>query len=226
MIKPIAIKTKKTLSIALLLALTASCRNISDTWLKEYQKTKCEWDKKEKEFKLDSIERTAGVNAELISVKNEIARLTIPIQYQIKELDSQISKTNIKYLKKNREISDRQEAAYGHISTPEFEMKLKENDDNNIGEVQILENKKKILQSKLNDNKTYQKLIFRQNQIKDKTLKITQKIQENYNIIFDGLKQKLDNQNSDYRMILLDLNNIEKQNFKNQRDQINKNPCK
>lgn len=212
--------------IIIIFVLTTSCKDNREPWLKEYQNTKCSWAKKEAEFKADSIRSIKKWNVDLISIKKEIDEISKPIQSEIALLNHNINKINIKYLNESRKISETHEQIYGHNSTPEFEKKLKQNDKNNSREVLTLENKITVLQSKLKDNKTYQELISKSNQIKGQIAKTTNTVKENYTVTFDSLKHKLDNQNSDFRMILQDLNDTEKQSFKIRREKIRVTPCK
>lgn len=206
--------------------MTTSCKDDREPWLKEYQNAKCTWTKKEAEFKADSIKSIVRVSVDLISIKKEVDEISKPIQSEIALLNHKINQINIKYLNESRKISETHEQIYGHISTPEFEKKLKQNDENNSREVLTLENKIAVLQSKLKDNETYQELISKQNKIKEQIAKTTNTIKEKYTVTFDSLKHKLDDQNSDFRMILQDLNDTEKQSFKNQREKIRVTPCK
>lgn len=216
----------KFFPIIIIFVLTTSCKDNREPWLKEYQNTKCSWAKKEAEFKADSIQSIKKWNVDLISIKKEIEEMSKPIQSEIALLNHKINEINIKYLNESSKISEAHEQIYGHISTPEFEKKLKQNDENNNREVLTLENKIMVLQSKLKDNKTYQELISKQNQIKERIAKTTTIVKEKYTVTFDSLKHKLDNQNSDFGMILQDLNDTEKQSFKNQRGKIRVTPCK
>lgn len=216
----------KFFPIIIVFVLTTSCKDNREPWLQEYLNTKCTWAKKEAEFKADSIQSVMRVSVDLISIKKEIEEISNPIQSEIALLNHNINKINIKYLNESSKISEAHEQIYGHISTPEFEKKLKQNDENNSREVLTLENKIAVLQSKLKDNKTYQELISKQNKIKEQITKTTTIVKEKYTVTFDSLKHKLDNQNSDFRMILQDLNDTEKQSFKIQREKIRVTPCK
>lgn len=216
----------KFFPIIIIFVLTTSCKDNREPWLKEYQNTKCSWAKKEAEFKADSIQSIGRISVDLISIEKEIEEISKPVQSEIALLNHNINKINIKYLNESRKISETHEQIYGHFSTPEFEKKLKQNDEKNSREVLTLENKIAVLQSELNRNKTYQELILKQNKIKEQITKTAAIVKEKYTVTFDSLKHKLDNQNSAFRMILQDLNDTERQSFKSQREKIRVTPCK
>lgn len=216
----------KSITIIFILVLTTSCKDNKDTWLQKYQNTKCNWVKNEAKFKADSIQNIEKLSIDLISIKIEIDKIKKPIQSEITRLNHRINEINIKYLNESRKISETHEQIYGHISTPKFEKKLKQNDNNNNRETLTLENKITALQSKLKDNETYQELISKQNKIIEKITEITNVIKEKYNAAFDGLQKELDNQNYEYKYILQKLDETERQKFSKAKDSIKQNPCK
>jgi hypothetical protein len=217
---------KKTILISLTFLSLLSCKDNREPWLLEYQSTECTLFKLEEKISIDSLKTSQKFSVELSAIKNEIAKIEKPIESEIIQLNHKIGEINIKYLNESRKISEKHEQVYGHISTPEFEKKLQQNDENNNREVLTIEDKITILQSKLNGNKTYKVLILKQNKIKTKIIEATNAVREKYATTFDSLKHKLDNQNSDFRMILQDLDNPEKLSFKIQREKIRANPCK
>lgn len=216
----------KSITIIFILVLTTSCKDNKETWLQEYQNTKCNWVKNEAKFEVDSIQNIEKLSIDLISIKNEIDKIKNPIQSEITRLNHRINEINIKYLNESRKISETHEQIYGHISTAEFEKKLKQNADYNNRETLTLENKITALQSKLNDNESYQELISKQNKIIEKITKITNVIKEKYNVAFDSLQKELDNQNYEYKYILQKLDKTERQKFSKAKDSIKQNPCK
>lgn len=216
----------KSITIIFILVLTTSCKDNKETWLQEYQNTKCNWVKNEAKFEVDSIQNIEKLSIDLISIKNEIDKIKKPIQSEITRLNHRINEINIKYLNESRKISETHEQIYGHISTAEFEKKLKQNADYNNRETLTLENKITALQSKLKDNESYQELISKQNKIIEKITKITNVIKEKYNVAFDSLQKELDNQNYEYKYILQKLDKTERQKFSKAKDSIKQNPCK
>ena len=125
----------------------------------------------------------------------------------------------------SRKISDVHEQNYGHISTPEFEKKLEQNDINNNREILPLKNKIVIVQSKLSQNETYLSLIAEQNKIKAKIDVITTIVKGKYQASFDSLKKELDNQNYDYNSIFQQLDKIERQKFSKEKASIEHKTC-
>lgn len=216
----------KSITIIFILVLTTSCKDNKETWLQEYQNTKCNWVKNEAKFEVDSTQNIEKLSIDLISIKNEIDKIKKPIQSEITRLNHRINEINIKYLNESRKISETHEQIYGHISTAEFEKKLKQNADYNNRETLTLENKITALQSKLKDNESYQELISKQNKIIEKITKITNVIKEKYNVAFDSLQKELDNQNYEYKYILQKLDKTERQKFSKAKDSIKQNPCK
>lgn len=216
----------KSITIIFILVLTTSCKDNKETWLQEHQNTKCNWVKNEAKFEVDSIQNIEKLSIDLISIKNEIDKIKKPIQSEITRLNHRINEINIKYLNESRKISETHEQIYGHISTAEFEKKLKQNADYNNRETLTLENKITALQSKLKDNESYQELISKQNKIIEKITKITNVIKEKYNVAFDSLQKELDNQNYEYKYILQKLDKTERQKFSKAKDSIKQNPCK
>ena len=209
-----------------ILVLTTSCSDNREIWIQEYKNTKCKWVETEANFKKDSIANSAKYIVKLAEVKTKIKEIEQPIHSEIELLNHKIGEVNIKYLNENRKISDEQERINGHKSTPEYENKMAENDENNNREVLALENERALLQLKLNKSTTLQELFLKQNKIQQQIVSTTAFLKEKYKTTFDSLKIKLDNQNSDFRMILEDLDNPEKERFKKKREIINSNPCK
>ncbi|MBF4518953.1 hypothetical protein IRZ71_21565 [Flavobacterium sp. ANB] len=216
----------KSVLISFTFFFICSCADNRDSWLQKYQNTKCAWAKVHIKFKNDSIQSITKLNDELNSIKEDIDKISKPVQYQTEVLKNKISNVRIKYLSESRKIYEEQEQVYGHISTPEFEKKQEQNNDNNNREVLILENKIAVLQSKLNNNTNYQELVLKQNSLKQRIAKTTNGVQEKYKVSFDHLQKELDDQNYNYKYILEKLNKTEKQNFENQRERIRANPCK
>jgi hypothetical protein len=212
--------------IMLVLVLTTSYSDNRKIWIQEYQITKCSWAETEADFKKDSIINSAKYIVKLAEIKTEIKEIEKPIHSEIELLNHKIGQINIKYLNKSRKISDEQERSNGHNSTPEYENRMDENDKNNNSEVLALENEKEFLQLKLNENKILQELFLKQNQIQQQIVSTTAILKEKYKSTFNSLKNKLDNQNYNFKMMLEDLDNPEKERFRNQREVINSNPCK
>jgi hypothetical protein len=212
--------------IMLVLVLTTSYADNRKIWIQEYQITKCTWAETEADFKKDSIANSAKYIIKLTEIKTEIKEIEKPIHSEIQLLNHKIGQINIKYLNKSRKISDEQERTNGHNSTPEYENRMEENDKNNNREVLALENEKAVLQLKLNENKTLQELFLKQKKMLQQIASETSVLQEKYKTTFDSLKNKLDNQNNNFKMMLEDLDNSEKERFKSQREIINSNPCK
>lgn len=216
----------KSILISLAFLLATSCIDNRATWLQEYQNTKCIWAKVEEKLELERIQSTRKLNIELIVLNREVDEIAKPIQSKIALLNHKINGINIKYLNESRKICEAHEQIHGHISTPEFEKKLKQNDENNNREVLILESKITVLQSKLNDNKAYLDFVLKQNKTEEQIVKITTILKEKYTVTFDSLQKELDNQNYNYKYILQKLSNTEKESFKSQREKIKTHPCK
>jgi hypothetical protein len=219
------IKMHKTVLIGFIIFLISSCQDHREIWLQDYKSTKCSWDKTQVNLKKDSIINSAKHIVKLAQIQTEIQKIVKPINSEIELLNHKIGQINIKYLNESRYISEEQERV-SHNSNPEYEKRLDENERNNNREVLSLENKKTLLQLKLNDNKILQELFVKQNQIQQQIASTTRILKRKYKADFDSLKSKLDNQNSNFRMILEDLDPTEKESFKSQRDKINLNPCK
>jgi hypothetical protein len=216
---------KKPILISFIFVLVTSCIDNREIWLQEYKSTKCSWDKVQADFKKDSITNSAKYSVQLEKIQTEIQKIEVPIHSEIELLNNKIGQINIKYLNESRKIYEEQERVSGHNANPEYERRLDENDKNNNREVLALENKKTLLQLKLNENKTLQELLVKQKQIQQQITAATTILKDKYSVTFDSLKTKLQNQNSDFRMILGDLNTKDKESFKSQKDKINQNPC-
>lgn len=216
----------KSIWILVTLLLATSCIDNRKSWLQEYKKTKCTWAKTDKKIRLETIQNTRQLNLELITINQKINQIIKPIESEIALLNHRINEINIKYLSRSRKISDVHEQNYGHISTPEFEKKLEQNDNNNNREILPLKNKIVIAQSKLNQNETYLSLIAEQNKIKVKIDVITTIVKGKYLASFDSLKKELDNQNYDYNFIFQQLDKMERQKFSKERASIEQKPCK
>ncbi|GGA87394.1 hypothetical protein GCM10008015_30060 [Flavobacterium palustre] len=208
------------------LLLATSCIDNRKSWLQEYKKTKCAWLSTKEKVRLESIQNSRQLNPELISINQKITRIIKPIQSEIALLNHRINEINIKYLNKSRKISEAHEHIYGHISTPEFEKELEQNDNNNIREITPLKNKIAFLQSKLNQDATYLYLIAEQNKIKAKIAVITTAVKDKHQVTFDSLQKELDRQNYDYNYILQKLDRNERQKFSNEKARIKQKPCK
>lgn len=216
----------KLILIVLAFLLIISCKDNKEPWLQEYQNTKCTWAKNEAKFKADSIQNIGKLSVDLISIKKEIDKFSKPIQSEIIQLNHKIKEINIKYLNESHKISEMHEQIYGHISTPEFEKKLQQNDEKNESEVLSLENKIVVLQSKLKDNKTFQELISKQNKVQQQITKISNAAKEKYAVTFDSLQGILDSQKSEFKGIMQNLSESDKRKFIKQRGEIRANPCK
>lgn len=217
---------RKSIWILVTLLLATSCIDNRKSWLQEYKKTKCTWAKTDEKVILETIQNTRQLNLELITINKKINQIIKPIESEIAFLNHRINEINIKYLNKSRKISDVHEQNYGHISTPEFEKKLEQNDINNNREILPLRNKIVIVQSKLNQNETYLFLIAEQNKMKAKIDEITAIVKGKYQARFDSLKKELDNQNYAYNSIFQQLDKIERQKFSKERASIEQKPCK
>lgn len=216
----------KTILIGFVILLVCSCTDNQKIWLQDYKNTKCNLAETKADFIRDSIVNSAKYFDRLAEIQTEIKKIEAPIHSEIELLNSKIGQINIKYLKKSRKISEEQERSNGHNSTPEYESKMNQNNKNNNHEVLALENKKKFLQLELDENKILHELFVKQNKIQQQIASTTSILKEKYKTTFDSLKNKLNNQNSDFRMILEDLDIAEKENFKEKRKKINTNPCK
>ena len=135
---------RKSIWILVTVLLTTSCIDNRKSWLQEYKKTKCTWAKTDEKVRLESIQNTRQLNLELITINQKINQIIKPIESEIALLNHRINEINIKYLNKSRNISDVHEQNYGHISTPEFEKKMEQNDINNNREILPLKNKNHI----------------------------------------------------------------------------------
>jgi hypothetical protein len=217
---------KKIIIILFTFVFVTSCADNRKIWLQDYKNTKCCWAETEANFKKDSIINSAKYIVTLAEIQTEIKKNEKPINSEIELLNHKIGQINIKYLNQSRTISEEQERINGHNSTPEYENRLDQNDKNNDVAVLALENKKALLQLKLNENKMFQELFLKQNKIHQQLISTTSVLKEKYKTTFDSLKNKLDNQNSDFRMLLEDLDSTEKERFKSQREKINTDPCK
>ncbi len=216
----------KFIWILVSLLLATSCIDNRKSWLQEYKKTKCTWVRTEEKLRQESIQSSIQLNLKLTTINSKINQIIKPIQSEIALLNHKINEINIKYLNKSRKISEVHEQIYGHISTPEFEKKLEQNDNNNNREIIPLTNKIVILQSKLNLNERYLYLITEQNKIKAKIIVITTAVKDKYQVTFDSLQKELDSQNYDYNYILQKLDKIERQKFSNEKEIIKQKPCK
>ena len=216
---------RKSIWILVTLLLATSCIDNRKSWLQEYKKTKCTWAKTDEKVRLESIQNTRQLNLELITINQKINQIIKPIESEIAFLNHRINEINIKYLNDSRKISDVHEQNYGHISTPEFEKKLEQNDNNNNREILPLKNKIVIAQSKLNQNETYLSLIAEQNKIKAKIDEITAIVKGKYQASFDSLKKELDDQNYDYNSIFQQLDKIERQKFSKEKASIEHKTC-
>lgn len=217
---------RKFIWILVTLLLATSCIDNRKNWLQEYKKTKCTWAKTDEKVRLETIQNTRQLNLELITINQKVNQIIKPIESEIAFLNHRINEINIKYLNKSRNISEAHEHIYGHISTPEFEKELEQNENNNIREITPLKNKIAFFQSKLNQVATYLYLIAEQNKIKVKITVITTAVKDKYQVTFDSLQKELDRQNYDYNYILQKLDRNERQKFNNGKASIKQKPCK
>lgn len=216
----------KTVLIGFVILLISSCKDNEKIWLQEYKNTKCNWAKTEADFKKDSVINSAKYSVKLTKIQTEIKKIKGPINDEIELLNHKIGQINIKYLNESHKISEEQERVSGHNPNPKYERRLDENDNNNTREVMALENKKVLLQLQLNKNQLLQKLFSEEKEIQEQIASKTTALKEKYKTTFDSLKNKLDNQNSDFRMIIEDLDRPKKEIFKSQKEKINADPCK
>jgi hypothetical protein len=217
---------KKIILILFTFLLVTSCIDNRESWLQEYQNTKCAWNTVDIKYKSDSIKQLENLSVNLISLKKEIHKISKPIENKIAILDSRIGKSTIKYLDESRKVSEAHEMIYGHNSTPEFEKKQDQITKKSDIEIAVLKNEITILKSKLNKDETYNKLVAKKNKINTQVAKIAAILKEKHKTIFDSLQKELDNQNYDYNYILQKLNKTEKIEFSKAKERIKLNPCK
>jgi hypothetical protein len=164
---------KKTILILFAITLVVSCSDNRESWLQEYKKTKCSWAETKANFEKDSIINSSNYIVKLVEIKTKIKEIEQPVHSEIEQLNYKIGQVNIKYLNKSRKISDEQERINGHNSTPEYENRMDQNDQDNNREVLTLENKKSLLQLKLDGDKKLQELVLKQNRIQQQIVSVT-----------------------------------------------------
>lgn len=158
----------------------------------------------------------------LLTEKKEIAN---PYGEKIDVLKRQIKDEQKKYMEEYRNLSDKHNEKHGHVSTPEYEkslIRIQQSSDNRIASIQ---KKIKMINDEMRSNNEYQILVGKIALIENKIKEQGSTIHNKYKPAFDSLQEVLNNLNSNYKTILKDLANDEKQILESKRDSIRKYPC-
>nr|WP_315172336.1 hypothetical protein [uncultured Flavobacterium sp.] len=216
---------KTTLLFLILFAFT-SCKYKENSWLKNYKEIKCNYAKVEELRSNDSLKKISKIGKELSEIKLEISKIEKPITHEISKLENSKGEIVIKYLNASNKITQIQTDKYGHNSTPEFERKLAKNERKGNSETKVFENKIEFLNQQLVQNSKYQELKIKESKIKSEINEAYISIKEKYAKQFETLQNDLNYLNSQFKEIISDLDEKEKQIFIRKKENIKENPCK
>jgi len=215
----------KTTLLILITFLLIACKSKQEAWLQDYQETKCNWLKLEATEGKDTLNNIEKFNTQLTAINDEIEVINKPIQSSISLLNTEKEKTIQKYHDEYRRITDAHNDIYGHVSTPAYERKVDQNTKAGDAAVKIIDDKISALQATMEGNKSYQTANEKQIKLMETITAQNKIIKEKYKKQFDELQYILDEQNSDFKFILSELSDSEKQIFIRKRNDIRKNPC-
>ncbi|MBI3258499.1 MAG: hypothetical protein HYZ54_03325 [Ignavibacteriae bacterium] len=217
----------KRLTIMFVCCIVVSCQDNKNNWLQSYQESKCLWHQTEIKFSKDTIEGTEKLHSQIIQVGTKIKEVERPYKERIVLIKKNIQTIKQKYHSEYRRISDAHSFIYGHISTPEYEKKVAQVTLKSENEVVSLQKEISTVNIELERNKNYRDLNRQSDQLKKEISERKSSVKkEKYQLIFDSLQRVIDNQNLQFKSILLELKESEKQDFINQRENVRTNPCK
>jgi hypothetical protein len=215
----------KTIIIVVISCLLVACKSKQENWLQDYQRTKCNWLKLEATEDKDTLNNIEKFNTQLTAINDEIGAISKPIQNSILLLYTEKEQTIQKYHEEYRKITDAHSDIYGHVSTPEYEKKVEQNSKMSDAAVKIIDDKITALQATMERNENYQTANAKRIKLLETITAQNKIIKEKYKLQFDELQYILDEQNSNFKYILSELNDTEKQIFTRKRNDIRKNPC-
>lgn len=201
------------------------CVNRKEQWIEHYAMAKCSWDKEEKALASDSVKLISPLVIEMERLKIARKEIAAPFNEIIKDLENQIKDEQKKDKKEFRKLTDAHYEKYGHVSTPEYEKSLIRIQNNSNNRIASIQKKIKTISDEMHSNGDYQNLVGKIALIEEIIKEQDSIIQTNHAPVFDSLQDALNNLNSNYKTILNDLSNDEKQIFQSERDSIRKYPC-
>lgn len=200
-----------------------SCKNSSDNWLQEYQKTKCEWAELELLLHQDSLKIQSKYATDLQKLNDTIGKLKLPYEQKITAIKVNEVENQENYLKLYHKATDIQSQKYGHVSTPAYEKQIayyerKREEKTTINSIQI----ENLMRKEINVIANFES---QKNEIQQKISNELQPILEKTKPQFNTLQIALDNLNRDFKMKVEKMKQKEQIKFYKQRDSIRANPC-
>lgn len=215
----------KITSIILIFFVFASCKYKENSWLNNYKEITCNYKKIEELRSNDSLNKISKLGEKLSQIKTEISKIDKPIIEQITRLENSRSEIVVEYLSKSNQITDQQTDKFGHISTPEFEKKISENEKEANSKTKVFESKIEFLSQKLAENNKYQELKAKESKIKSEIAEEYISIKEKYSKQLENLQYDLNYLNNQFKELASNLNTQELKTVTKNRDSIKQNPC-
>lgn len=203
-----------------------SCSEPTKKWLRDYQQAKCKWSTTEQAFATDTLQATEKLYQQLAETKTEIERVQAPFLVRISAIEKNIKTTRQKYFDKYKNMTDAHNQIYGHVSTPEYEKKVAENESQKNNAVAELNNKIIAIKKEMESIVEYKTLQQKFETLTSAIQKANAISKQKFKPTFDSLQTVIDNSNYLFKNILQELKETQKQNFLNERDSIRANPCK
>jgi hypothetical protein len=206
-------------SVSLIVALSAvmtSCENKTENWLNDYAKTKCAYQQEQQMIQDDSVKLITPLTLKKENLLQELTLLSAPFHDRIELNNQKIEEELGVFGDEYRKKTDKHSAKYGHVSTPEYEKAIENLQIKRDTKISLLKENIKIINNELNND----------SEIQNKSLQIELlKSSVKHQPIIDSLQQELNILNINFKNILNELTQEEKENFEMSRDSIRNNPC-
>ena len=215
-------------SVSLIVALSAvmtSCENKTENWLNDYAKTKCAYQQEQQMIQDDSVKLITPLTLKKENLLQELTLLSAPFHDRIELNNQKIEEELGVFGDEYRKKTDKHSAKYGHVSTPEYEKAIENLQIKRDTKISLLKENIKIINNELNNDSEIQNKSQQIELLKSKIDSSWNNISVKHQPIIDSLQQELNILNINFKNILNELTQEEKENFEMSRDSIRNNPC-
>ena len=215
-------------SVSLIVALSAvmtSCENKTENWLNDYAKTKCAYQQEQQMIQDDSVKLITPLTLKKENLLQELTLLSAPFHDRIELNNQKIEEELGVFGDEYRKKTDKHSAKYGHVSTPEYEKAIENLQIKRDTKISLLKENIKIINNELNNDSEIQNKSLQIELLKSKIDSSWNKNSDKHQPIIDSLQQELNILNINFKNILNELTQEEKENFEMSRDSISNNPC-
>lgn len=202
-----------------------ACNSKTSDWLQQYKALKCEYLTTQQQ--MDEAVKKLGVSVQ--EQRDRIAdssRLALSsYENKINALQSEIKKAEQDFQKAYKTETLNHSIKYGHVSTPDYENRIKQLETKRDNSIAICESKintiRRSMETDYEAQAAMSKLQAFDKMIKDKEREVKLPFSKK----LDSLQVALNNHNSKFKQILYELNGAEVNKFKAERDSVKLHPC-